>query len=383
MIEVIRQILAEQFSVQERDVLQTAYDLHSDGAIYGFEILNLESKTFIFAQISKSEWVNSDFQVHVPELGVWIRLWRFPSDPYLPGLAMVGVKPALSHLLSKIDSRFVTQEIQNVSYRPGKRAVFRVSTNLGVIFAKVTTTRNAARIVTLQELLAPHINTAELIGIANEDILFFRELPGVDFLDQPNPDYRDFANQVFEIQNSLSVLKTSIVAKRKVVSNLQWYLQSLESHFTSDFMKELSLLVDSSFQIDSLETSHLIHGDFHLGQFKVGRSNLGVLDFDNAGMGDIVEDQSTMLASSLFGVIVNKSAEVQSRYLGFLNEWLPMTLKGCDEVALKALTARHVVAFMASFPKVTAGKEDRFLHILRELRRDDENILILSSSLFH
>lgn len=383
MIEAISQILAEHFKVSEKDVIFISSDIHTDGNIYGFEIRGLDDRTFIYAQVDTEEWRTSEFQVCVPQLGVWIRLWRFPNDPYLPGLSMVGVKAALSELIRKIDSRFDIQTVKNITYRPGKRAVFRVQTNFGYFYVKVTTSSNASRIVKVHDLIGNHIKTAELIGIARDDILFFSELKGEDFLSMANPDYGEISNFLVEAEKSLSFLKTDTTAKRKVVANVDWYLSILKANVTHETFHQISLAVDRLPTVGALRDSTFIHGDFHLGQIKFTPSGIGILDFDNAGMGLVEEDQSTMLASSLFGLAANTNPQVKSRYQLLLQEWLPQVSKVGDIQIIKALAGRHIVAFMASFPKAIQGREEQFLRILQVIGQDDENLLILGSSTFH
>ncbi|MGA0857524.1 MAG: hypothetical protein ACO3P3_05105, partial [Candidatus Nanopelagicales bacterium] len=152
MQEVLQEVLAEHFEVTSSSVRIHSSNIHSDGPIYGFEILGLHEATFVYAQVSSTEWRSAEFQIHLPEFETWIRLWRFPNDPYLHGLALVAVKPALLTLLKKLDSRFDILDVKNVTYRPGKRAVFRIATNFGVFFVKVTTKSNVNRILEVQKV---------------------------------------------------------------------------------------------------------------------------------------------------------------------------------------------------------------------------------------
>lgn len=383
MHEVLQEVLAEHFETSIDSVRYLSNDIHSDGPIYGFEITGLQEATFVYAQVGTEEWLNTEFQVHLPDLGSWVRLWRFPKDPYLAGLSLVAVKPALLTLLKKLDPRFELKEVTNVAYRPGKRAVFRITTNLGEFFAKVTTKTSAARIVEIQKVIEGSIQTAELIGIANDDILIFSRLPGVDFLPS-DVDLETLVSSIHRFHESLQSVSIQFEAKRKVASNPAWYVSLLESRFDSEAMAVVTRSVDGALEFAPDTTKRFIHGDFHLGQLKFySHCDFGILDFDNAGLGYLAEDQSALLASCFFGMVINQGNFAGSKYAEFLHLWLSRLEGQGDLTLMRQLTARHIVAFLATFPAHVRGKEGIFLKFLPILGQDDENFLILTSSLLH
>lgn len=383
MHEVLQEVLAEHFETSIESVRYLSHDIHSGGSIYGFDITGLQEATFVYCQVGSEEWLNTDFQVHLPDLGSWVRLWRFPKDPYLAGLSLVAVKPALLTLLKKLDPRFEVKEVINVAYRPGKRAVFRLTTNLGAFFAKVTTKASAARIVDIQKVIHGKIRTAELIGIANDDILIFSELRGDDFLSS-DVNLETLVSDIHRFHESLQGVSIQHEAKRKVTSNSAWYVSLLESLLDSEALAFVTRSVSGALEFPPDSAKRFIHGDFHLGQLKFhSSSDFGVLDFDNAGLGFLAEDQSALLASCFFGMVINQGNFAGVKYAEFLHLWL-LSLEGQGDLTLmRQLTARHIVAFLATFPAKVHGKEAIFLEFLRILGQDDENFLILTSSLLH
>lgn len=382
MQEVLQEVLAEHFEVTSSSVRIHSSNIHSDGPIYGFEILGLHEATFVYAQVSSTEWRSAEFQIHLPEFETWIRLWRFPNDPYLHGLALVAVKPALLTLLKKLDSRFDILDVKNVTYRPGKRAVFRIATNFGVFFVKVTTKSNVNRILEVQKVIQTKVKTAELIGIANEDVLIFKEYQGDDFLTS-DVDMEKLVSGILQFQRTLEKIPTEIEAKRKVILNYEWYVSLLRSHLDSEALAivEKSLNVEPNFP-ESGE-KRFIHGDFHLGQLKFEQSDFGVLDFDNAGLGHLAEDQATLLATCFFGFVINQNNSAGQKYAEFLTAWISRLQSSGDLTLMKQLTARHIVAFWASFPSQVHTRERLLLEFLEVLSQNDENFLILTSSLLH
>lgn len=383
MHEVLQEVLAEHFEVSIEAVRFFSNDIHSDGPIYGFEIRGLQEATFVYAQVGSTQWRDTEFQMHLPDLSTWVRLWRFPNDPYLPGLSLVAVKPALLTLLKKLEPRFEVQNVTNVTYRPGKRAVFRITTNLGEFFAKVTTKRNAARILEIQKVIQTSICTAELIGMANDDVLIFRELPGDDFLGS-DLSPRDIVSGIHRFHDSLQHLSIDFEAKRKVISNSEWYVQILKSRYDAEALGVIEKSIGAALHFPVDSEKQFIHGDFHLGQLKFHtKSDFGVLDFDNAGLGFLAEDQSALLASCFFGMVINQGNIGCQKYAEFLHVWLSSLQGQGDLTLLRQLTARHIVAFLASFPSQVHTNEPVFLEFLHILSQEDENFLILTSSLLH
>jgi hypothetical protein len=383
MYEVLQEVLAEHFEVHNESVRFLSNDIHSDGPIYGFEILGLQEATFVYAQVANAQWIDTEFQMHLPEVGIWVRLWRFPNDPYLQGLSLVAVKPALLSLLKKLDPRFEVEDVKNVTYRPGKRAVFRITTNLGDFFAKVTTKSNAARILEIQKVIQARISTAELVGMANGDVLIFKELSGDDFL-HSDVSMEDIVSGIHRFHQSLQDVSIDIEAKRKVTSNPEWYVSLLESRFDAQALGVIEKSIGAALQFPADSEKQFIHGDFHLGQLKFQLSSgFSVLDFDNGGLGFLAEDQSALFASCFFGMVINQGNSACQKYAEFLHVWLS-SLEGQEDLTLmRQLTARHIVAFLASFPSQVHSNEPVFLEFLHILSQEDENFLILTSSLLH
>jgi hypothetical protein len=52
MIEVLREILAEHFEVSVSQVIPIATESHSDGLIFGFDIMAQTHPTFVYAQVA-------------------------------------------------------------------------------------------------------------------------------------------------------------------------------------------------------------------------------------------------------------------------------------------------------------------------------------------
>jgi len=383
MQEVLQEVLAEHFDVSGNSVRILSTDIHSEGVIYGFEVFELQEPTFVYAQVGSTEWLNAEFQIHLPELGMWVRLWRFPNDPYLPGLPLVAVKPALLTLLKKLEPKFEVQDVKNVTYRAGKRAVFRVTTNFGEFFTKVTTKSNADRILEIQKVIQSNVKTAELIGIANDDVLIFKALYGDDFL-HSDVNMEGVVSGIHQFQRTLQTIPIELEAKRKVILNHEWYVSLLQSRLDPEALEVIERSVNVTLEFPDSSEKRFIHGDFHLGQLKFHTSSdFGVLDFDNAGLGYLAEDQSALLASCFFGMVINQGNSACQKYAEFLRTWLSSLHGGGNLTLMRQLTSRHIVAFLASFPSQVHAREHLFLKFLDALNQDDENFLILTSSLLH
>ena len=64
-------------------------------------------------------------------------VWRYPHDPWLPGLRQVASPRGVRALLAALDLATTVARVAPVVYRPGRRAVLRVTANRGELYLKV------------------------------------------------------------------------------------------------------------------------------------------------------------------------------------------------------------------------------------------------------
>ena len=89
--------------------------------------------------------------------GHTVSVWRYPDDPYLPGLKAATNRQRVAKLLGDLGSLQPTAQLRRRSYRPSRRAVIEAITPTTRLFIKVVRPSKVGAIQAKHEELAPHL----------------------------------------------------------------------------------------------------------------------------------------------------------------------------------------------------------------------------------
>lgn len=227
----------------------------------------------------------------------WIKIRKFPSDPYLPTLQ--EVLNACAHA-------------RVVRYRPHWRCTLRQEDDTGIHYVKVFRPGDG----NVEEL---HDAGIDILNAASRGELDFDVAPperydrGLNAIWQSNVRGSPAAPELYgkrgsEIARRMGLACGSIPRANLHPSNildLPWHLRSTESYsqIVRKRLPDLADTVDEFFQkIVALHRNISdrallpIHGSPHPSQWLMGETRLGLVDFDRFSLGDPELDVATFMA---------------------------------------------------------------------------------------
>jgi len=232
--------------------------------------------------------------------------WLYPRDPALPALAALVYPDAAAVVLGRlgIDSSGLTLSVP--SYRPGKRAVVRMTTDSATYFAKVVKPELVGAIRTRHELWREAgIPVPKVISWAPEGLLILESLQGVELSTAlaSGANWSSCAEALRSLEERIHAVESTSGARRSLAQRAAWYTGRLrvlaeESHERIAALNDRISTALRQAQPNPLPVT--IHGDLHLGQVFVDPTApaeiTGVLDIDTAGIGDPADDAAALWA---------------------------------------------------------------------------------------
>ena len=256
--------------------------------------------------------------------GKAVSLYRYPDDPYLPGLnEAASVESALKlvnrHVLS-VPARRV--RVDMVRYRPGNRAVLRHRFGRFGFYARVMrpdavdSLLNAARLIRRSGFVTPRIAGCWREG----GVVWLSAIPGRNLRrhirrgNQPNPDTlfdgleKLWSVPLQEVEDArpFNLAGAYRRAKRAFVNAIQ--KEDAARRILNEAIRDLDPFVQS------WRPTHIAHNDFYDDQMLIlpdGR--IALVDLEEAGPGDPMLDVGNFLAHLRWGAHFGREKEAESR----------------------------------------------------------------------
>ena len=230
--------------------------------------------------------------------GTDVAIWRFPADPFLPGLRLVTDLGRASRLLEQlgIDPTGIT--LKRRAYRPGRRAVMELRTPRDRVFAKVV---RPARVAVLQHLhtslagrapIPMSLGWSETSGIALLQALDGRPLRGViEDGGKPLPSPGSLIELLATVEIPLNGSRRPGLVERAADH------AAFVSTICPDLQPRVQTLARAIAEMADTETPRTIHGDFHSSQIMVSSGSItGLVDIDTVSPGERTDDLANLLA---------------------------------------------------------------------------------------
>ena len=235
-----------------------------------------------------------------------VSVWLYPRDPELPALPAAVYPEAAAILLDRIGLRPTDPgqlTVTLAAYRPGKRAVVRLTAPEFTVFLKVVRPKVAARLHARHESWRAHgLPVPRSLGWSEQGFIVLQSLPGLEsgrVLDRLPPN--GFLDAVDDLTARLATITGTDPARRSLVSRLPWYLDRVRAlHPEHDAALTAIGAAIERMRGRGSPTPVTIHGDLHLGQIFVDPGQpttiTGLLDIDTAGQGDPADDAAAFYA---------------------------------------------------------------------------------------
>lgn len=240
--------------------------------------------------------------------GLPIHVWRYPYDPYLPGLAPALDAERVRDLLTRVGGPAGTVATRTRAYRPTRRGVVEVAIGEDggrILYLKVLGGRTVERIRARTEALAEvhrrlgdHLPVPRLVGTSpQQGILALTARSGrtlrtllVHGAVLPDPE------ELVDLSRRLAAIRAvDAGADPRRYADITRHVR----HLGALLPDELPLLERIAAATSSLSgPTGTVHGDLHDGQllFDDAVRLSGVLDVDGVGPGDIASDAGRLVA---------------------------------------------------------------------------------------
>jgi hypothetical protein len=227
-----------------------------------------------------------------------IGVWRFPDDPFLPGLAPASDPPRTADLLTRLGIPTDSVHIRTRAYRAGRRAVLQAGGPAGTIYLKVLRPRRIAALQELHVALAPHLPRPHSLGWSqNLGIVAMQALGGATLrhsletgvMQLPSPQALN--GLLDEFPEPPPDAKVVAGAHRRAKEHAR-----LLGTVLPTAIKQLDSIVAGVSTIEDDGPPVAVHGDFHSSQLLIEDGRIiGLVDVDTAGVGNRADDLANII----------------------------------------------------------------------------------------
>jgi hypothetical protein len=240
--------------------------------------------------------------VEITVAGVPVWVWRFPHDPFLPGLPSATSVPRVRELLDRLGAATGEVALEVRAYRPSRRAVVEVSSyapgSAGrVLYLKVLVGDRASRLATVhRELASAGVPVPGVVGVAaDQGVLALRALGGATLRSvlagggvAPAPE------RLVAVSERLAAAPLSQGTDPTRFADPTRHVTVL-AELCPDRADDLRRTADVALAVGGPRVP--VHGDLHEAQLLVTDGEVvGILDVDGAGEGWLAQDAGSLVA---------------------------------------------------------------------------------------
>ncbi|MGM1028913.1 MAG: phosphotransferase family protein [Actinomycetota bacterium] len=238
------------------------------------------------------------------------RIWKHPLDPRLPALRTALDPERLARIASAAGSDGPI-DAGVLAYRPGRRAVVRLTQHGAHLFVKVVRPGEA------EDLAAIHgacrtagVPAPEVVHWTPAGVVVVRDATGT-----PGPvaasrmPTSELLDAVDDLREHLLTVRTRRIARASVGSRVDWHLDRLAAGLPERAADVRALLPALVPHLRRVGPPRVVHGDLHIGQlfFADGRVS-SVIDVDTAGLGDPADDAAAFVGHATASAVRNEVA---------------------------------------------------------------------------
>ncbi|NLV55761.1 MAG: phosphotransferase [Acidimicrobiales bacterium] len=244
-------------------------------------------------------------------------VWRWPADPFLPGLP-AAIDPArVGALLDDLGIGGGAVSVRIRAYRPGRRAVVEVTGSRGRLFLKVLRPAKVEALHDVHRDLARHLPVPDSLGWTDDGVVVLTAIPGRTLREamrtnQPPPPGPD---QVVALLDRLPASLADQPERRGLVSAAEHHATVIAATVpaVSDRVDEI---------LDAIRPERgdpgpvvPVHGDLYEAQVlcHAGRVT-GLLDVDTAGAGRRIDDLANFCAHLSVLALDSDRSKLVKRY---------------------------------------------------------------------
>jgi aminoglycoside phosphotransferase len=229
-----------------------------------------------------------------------VAVWRWPQDPFLPGLSDALDAAKVGSLLDDLGIDGGVVRLRTRAYRPGRRAVVEAAGRQGRLFLKVVRADRIEALHDRHRSLARSLPVPESLGWSDGGLLVLTALPG-ETLRGALRSSRHPAPAPEAIVSLLDRLPAELAEeprRRDLLSSARHHGEIIAATVPGA-TDRLEAVLDALANADDEDPGPVTaaHGDLYEAQLLVDRGRLtGLLDIDTAGSGLRVDDLANFCA---------------------------------------------------------------------------------------
>ncbi len=241
-----------------------------------------------------------DVPDEVPRLaadGIEIAVWRFPHDPFLPGLARASDTDQLQGVFEQLGVSVEYVRLRTRAYRPGRRAVIEVVAPQARIYVKVVRPERVGELQRVHAAMAGTVPIPHSLGWSEDlGLVVIQAMPGRTLRKALESGTKRLptAHQLRTLLDRLpDDVEVSPAASAR--SRAGRHAELLKAVMPADLAPRLDAVV-GAVAGEPDEPTVPIHGDFHASQVLVkGDEIVGLIDVDTVGSGFRSDDYGSIL----------------------------------------------------------------------------------------
>jgi aminoglycoside phosphotransferase len=244
-----------------------------------------------------------------------IAVWRWPSDPFLPGLTAALDPGSVGALFDRIGLEGSRLQLRVRAYRPGRRAVVEACGGQTRLFLKVVPPARVADLHARHRSLAGVLPVPMSLGWTDEGVVVLQALPGMTLREAlRTPGARTPApSEVTALLDRLPVSLLERPARRDLVAAARHHARVVAATVpsTGDRLDELLGRLDARGAVAHPVVP--VHGDLYEAQILLTDGRItGLLDVDTAGSGHRIDDLANACAHlSVLALVSDRPATVR------------------------------------------------------------------------
>lgn len=256
---------------------------------------------------------------HLPVVevdGSRVAVWRYPHDPFLPGLAVASDSGRVGEVLDLLGAPVARVDLRRRAYRPGRRAVIEAMAPGARIFLKVVRPGRVAGLQARHADLVDHLPIPHSYGwSADLGLVAMQSMPGKTLrkrLEAGSRQLPDPAHLVALLDGirGAAPTDTRVAGPAVRASDHATLLAAVAPHLATRLEAIVRKVGAAQGGI-----SDPVHGDFHSSQILVrGTDVVGLIDIDTVGMGDRSDDLATLLGHVSTLALTSPSRKAIDRY---------------------------------------------------------------------
>lgn len=225
--------------------------------------------------------------------GARIGVWRYPHDPFLPGLPHAAYPHAAAEVLRHLGVDVGEVEVQPLVYRPATRAVLRITAPGRCVYFKVVRPGEAEPLRALHRALRPHAPVPACLAASEElGLVVLEALDGAP-LTRPLVDGGTLppAGAVLAVSDALRDLDVDAgPSPPRIADHVATLVRALPDA-ADDVRRLAARAADLGRRPD-----RTVHGDFYEAQVLTANGHVtGLLDIDGVRRGNAIDDAATLV----------------------------------------------------------------------------------------